>query len=306
MKISFKKIWCLLCVVFGAVLGSANAAVTYVHTDHLGSVIAESNSAGQITKRFHYRPFGESIEAQQDDIGYAAHKFDTDLGLSYMEARYYDPVLGRFYGNDPIGFRDVHSFNRYAYANNNPYLYKDPTGEFGVVGFLIGAGIEAAVQYATTGTIDVSDVVIAGAVGAVTGGFAGNLAKSAATGVITTSTAVKETAKVAFSTGVAGSAAKSAVNGEAPDAKKMALGGAANAVGSAVGAKIATAGAAKLEAMAKAGGIQGHIAQATQSKVFPDAAEAATATTGEAGKVTADAAAASAEAALSEEIKKGY
>lgn len=45
-----------------------------------------------------------------------------------MQARYYDPVIGRFYSNDPIGFRDVHSFNRYAYANNNPYKYVDPDG----------------------------------------------------------------------------------------------------------------------------------------------------------------------------------
>jgi hypothetical protein len=45
-----------------------------------------------------------------------------------MQARYYDPVIGRFYSNDPIGFRDVHSFNRYAYANNNPFKYVDPTG----------------------------------------------------------------------------------------------------------------------------------------------------------------------------------
>jgi len=52
------------------------------------------------------------------------------LRLLYMQARYYDPVIGRFYSNDPIGFRDVHSFNRYAYANNNPYSYTDPTGMF--------------------------------------------------------------------------------------------------------------------------------------------------------------------------------
>jgi len=46
----------------------------------------------------------------------------------YMQARYYDPVIGRFYSNDPIGYRDVHSFNRYAYSNNNPYKYFDPDG----------------------------------------------------------------------------------------------------------------------------------------------------------------------------------
>jgi uncharacterized protein RhaS with RHS repeats len=45
-----------------------------------------------------------------------------------MQARYYDPVIGRFYSNDPIGFRDIHSFNRYAYANNNPFSFVDPDG----------------------------------------------------------------------------------------------------------------------------------------------------------------------------------
>ena len=122
--------------------------VVYVHTDHLGSVIAESDSAGQIAKRFHYKPFGESIEVQQDDVGYAAHKFDTDLGLSYMQARYYDPILGRFYGNDPVGYVDkspVHSFGRYTYVNNNPYKYTDPNGEFVWFAALlfIGAGVTA-------------------------------------------------------------------------------------------------------------------------------------------------------------------
>ena len=45
-----------------------------------------------------------------------------------MQARYYDPVIGRFYSNDPVGFTNVHTFNRYA--NNNPYKYTDPDGKF--------------------------------------------------------------------------------------------------------------------------------------------------------------------------------
>jgi uncharacterized protein RhaS with RHS repeats len=54
-----------------------------------------------------------------------------------MQARYYDPVIGRFYSNDPVGVMGhdsaVHGFNRYAYANNNPYKYTDPTGEIPLV-----------------------------------------------------------------------------------------------------------------------------------------------------------------------------
>tara|TARA_B100000929_G_C15435831_1_gene396327 strand:+ start:71 stop:739 length:669 start_codon:yes stop_codon:yes gene_type:complete len=45
-----------------------------------------------------------------------------------MQARYYDPVIGRFYSNDPVGFMNIHTFNRYAYVNNNPYKYVDPFG----------------------------------------------------------------------------------------------------------------------------------------------------------------------------------
>jgi hypothetical protein len=52
-----------------------------------------------------------------------------------MQARYYDPVIGRFYSNDPAGFSNVHNFNRYAYANNNPYKYIDPDGQNALTAF---------------------------------------------------------------------------------------------------------------------------------------------------------------------------
>lgn len=47
-----------------------------------------------------------------------------------MQARYYDPVIGRFMSNDPVGFTgEVASFNRYSYVDNNPYKYNDPDGK---------------------------------------------------------------------------------------------------------------------------------------------------------------------------------
>lgn len=52
-----------------------------------------------------------------------------------MQQRYYDPALGRFYSNDPVdALRHMNSvngtdgFNRYSYANNNPYKFVDPDG----------------------------------------------------------------------------------------------------------------------------------------------------------------------------------
>jgi RHS repeat-associated protein len=57
-----------------------------------------------------------------------------------MQARYYDPVIGRFYSNDPVGApghlsgaQGIQGFNRYAYAINNPYKYVDPDGRVVVV-----------------------------------------------------------------------------------------------------------------------------------------------------------------------------
>ncbi|MBU2224170.1 MAG: RHS repeat-associated core domain-containing protein, partial [Gammaproteobacteria bacterium] len=69
--------------------------------------------------------------AAEDKPGYTGHLEDDDLSLTYMQQRYYDPVIGRFYSNDPVGFTASNPmmFNRYAYGNNNPYKYTDPTGE---------------------------------------------------------------------------------------------------------------------------------------------------------------------------------
>ncbi|WNZ54222.1 RHS repeat-associated core domain-containing protein [Microbulbifer sp. MKSA007] len=98
-------------------------------------LVAKDGVIADNSGKQHYRPYGKSIEGEVDDVGYTAHKFDADLDLSYMQARYYDPNLGRFYSNDPMGTvthlsteNGIHGFNRYMYANNNPYKYTDPTG----------------------------------------------------------------------------------------------------------------------------------------------------------------------------------
>ncbi len=95
----------------------------------------------------HYRPYGSSIEGEIDDVGYTGHKFDKELGLSYMQARYYDPVIGRFYSNDPVSAIEqsskgdpIHGFNRYSYANNSPYKFIDPDGrDASMLGVYVGA-----------------------------------------------------------------------------------------------------------------------------------------------------------------------
>ena len=65
---------------------------------------------------------------------------DTASGLTYMQARYYHPVTGRFLSNDPVGFADTGNpqmFNRYAYTWNDPVNAVDPDGGHPVVVFVV-------------------------------------------------------------------------------------------------------------------------------------------------------------------------
>ena len=113
----------------------AGVIVTYYHTDALGSTVAATNESGFELWREIYRPYGERIQAQVDtgqhSVHYTGKEHDDDTGLTYFGARYYDPDIGRFMGMDPAQFTEsnVHSFNKYAYGNNNPYVYIDPDGE---------------------------------------------------------------------------------------------------------------------------------------------------------------------------------
>ncbi len=121
----------------GSLARIKNNVVTYLHPDYLGSAQSGTNSAGSVLWREQYTPFGEELQgpaANNDQAGYTGHIRDSATGLNYMQARYYDPTIGRFLSVDPVGFTidSPMSFGRYTYANNNPYLYVDPDGEFAI------------------------------------------------------------------------------------------------------------------------------------------------------------------------------
>lgn len=119
------------------VSGVARADVlstTYYHSDALGSPVAATDENGAIKWREQYRPYGERMleeaEALDNARWYTGHPQDEETGLVYAGARYYDPVVGRFYAIDPVGFTgEIDTFNRYSYAANNPYKYIDPDGQ---------------------------------------------------------------------------------------------------------------------------------------------------------------------------------
>jgi RHS repeat-associated protein len=82
-------------------------AAEFTHLDHLGSPVAATAANGALLWRESYNPFGEKRidpSANRDRPGFTGHIDDDATGLTYMQARYYDPVLGRFLANDPVGF----------------------------------------------------------------------------------------------------------------------------------------------------------------------------------------------------------
>jgi RHS repeat-associated protein len=139
----------------------ASAGTVYYHNDIAGSPIAATNESGAVLWRESYRPYGERLTnapaSEANDIWFTSRRQDVDTGLVYMGARYYDPVIGRFISKDPVGFDEanIHSFNRYAYANNNPNRYVDPDGRSatltlcfgGPVACVVGVGLTVATAY---------------------------------------------------------------------------------------------------------------------------------------------------------------
>ena len=113
---------------------SANAQTTtveYIHTDALGTPVAVTDAAGTVIERSEYEPFGQLVNRPlTDGPGFAGHVQDAATGLTYMQQRYYDPLIGRFLSVDPVTAYSMPggNFNRYWYVNNNPYRFFDPDG----------------------------------------------------------------------------------------------------------------------------------------------------------------------------------
>ena len=128
---------------------------TYYHNDHLGSPVAATDERSDLLWRAHFRTYGERQENPADaafgNVGYTGHMQDADNSLVYMQARYYDPLIGRFLAVDPVGVRTSNpmSFNRYLYGSNNPQKYVDPDGRiietaWDIANIAMGAGSTAA------------------------------------------------------------------------------------------------------------------------------------------------------------------
>jgi RHS repeat-associated protein len=111
-------------------LGIAESGGTYYyHPDGLGSITSLTNGAGQLANSYVYDSFGNltaSTGTVTNPFQYTGREFDSETGLYYYRARYYDGVAGRFLSEDPIQFEGGDNF--YAYVRNSPVMLVDPSG----------------------------------------------------------------------------------------------------------------------------------------------------------------------------------
>src|SRR5205809_7384151 len=92
-------------------------ATSYYHADGLGSVTSLSSAAGSIANTYTYDSFGKltnSTGSLVNPFRYTARESDTETGLYYYRARYYDPVAGRFVSEDPLSLSVGLNFYKYV------------------------------------------------------------------------------------------------------------------------------------------------------------------------------------------------
>lgn len=154
--------------------------IRFLHRDYLGSILQVADNKGNIIEENSFDAWGSRRDPDTQEIytgteapslmtgrGFTGHEHLDGFGLIHMNARLYDPILGRFLSPDPyVQLPDfTQAMNRYGYCMNRPLCYVDKNGEFffgaflGPIGALldgmcwgavIGAGTSAATYTLST------------------------------------------------------------------------------------------------------------------------------------------------------------
>lgn len=105
-----------------------SSTALYFLADHLGSTNGLTDSSGAMTSQTAYDAFGNPTGNLATSYQFTGREYDSFSGFYYYRARFYDPKLGRFISEDPIGLT-AGDVNLYSYVSNNPIRFSDPSGK---------------------------------------------------------------------------------------------------------------------------------------------------------------------------------
>lgn len=106
-----------------------DSEIYHYHLDHLGTPRELTNQQGAIVWKARYKTYGnlalKEVDEVENNLRFQGQYFDEETGLHYNRHRYYDPSVGQFTTQDPIGL--LGGENNYQYAPN-PVEWIDPFG----------------------------------------------------------------------------------------------------------------------------------------------------------------------------------
>ena len=133
-----------------------SGSVYELYTDRMGSISKVVDVAtGAVEAEYRYDALGQQTQfagSLFQFYGYSGRETDPESGLLYYRARTYDPAVGAFLQRDPIGFA-AGDLNLYAYVENDPYSFTDPSGLSQVAALRHLSVTNANLALGATGTV---------------------------------------------------------------------------------------------------------------------------------------------------------
>ena len=133
--------------------------------DILENIIGIIDQERNVVVYYRYDAYGKLLQedikinnlaSKYNDILYKGYVYDRESELYYLKSRYYSPRIGRFIIMDEVSYvnpKDINGLNLYAYCNNNPIMYYDPSGRFvGLIIALTVVGLLSLIGVGLVGT----------------------------------------------------------------------------------------------------------------------------------------------------------
>ena len=206
--------------------GTSGVWYYYVYAKNIqGDIVAlyrrdtdsDGNKSLTHIANYEYDPWGKTLSIKSasgstitnpdnsaliNPLRYRGYYYDNESGFYYLQSRYYDPSIGRFINADSYAStgQDFLGYNMFAYCNNNPTDYSDPTGEWGFLSSLLAS---VAVVAAAVAVVAIAVVTAGAAVPVVAAATGATLSSAAATSALATTAIVAVEVAGACITGVA-------------------------------------------------------------------------------------------------------